>query len=98
MNIGYSTHTPIFSTNSKKKKVQIVLRLLEEFWGNTSREFDFTIEHIIPDSQGEENARIGNLLPLESNLNQRCKNKDLKEMYITLHQSQLHGKIEPPCR
>lgn len=79
LNIGYSTHTPIFSTNSKKKKVQIVLRLIEEFWGNTSRQFDFTIEHIIPDSHGEESARIGNLLPLESNLNQRCKNKALKE-------------------
>jgi len=33
---------------------------------------DFTIEHILPDSEGIENAQIGNLIPLEERLNSRC--------------------------
>ena len=33
----------------------------------------------MPDSKGEENARIGNLLPLEKRLNERCDNKTLSE-------------------
>ena len=40
---------------------------------------DFTIEHILPDAQSEENARIGNLLPLEERLNDRCGEKTLNE-------------------
>ncbi len=78
-NLGYSRHYSIFSTDSKKKKVQIVLKLLEEHWGNTNTNMEFTIEHILPDSQGEENARIGNLLPLEESLNKRCADKELEE-------------------
>lgn len=78
-NLGYSNHSSIFSTESKKKKVKIVLRLLEEYWGNMTSDFEFTIEHILPDSQGEENARIGNLLPLEEKLNSRCDDRPLSE-------------------
>ena len=78
-NLGYSDYSSVFSTSSKKKKVKIVLGLLEEYWGNESRDLDFTIEHILPDAQNEENARIGNLLPLEGRLNDRCGSKQLNE-------------------
>lgn len=78
-NLGYSKHWSIFSTESKKKKVKIVLSLLEEYLGNNTKDLEFTIEHILPDSQGEENARIGNLLPLEERLNIRCDNRPLNE-------------------
>ena len=38
---------------------------------------DFTIEHVCADSQGEENAQIGNLIPLEDLLNQLNQIKKL---------------------
>ena len=78
-NLGYSNSSSVFSTNAKKKRVKIVLGLLEEHWGNQSKDLDFTIEHILPDAQSEENARIGNLLPLEERLNERCGSKPLNE-------------------
>ncbi len=78
-NLGYSKRSSVFSTDSKKRKVKIVLMLLEEHWGNKSKDLDFTIEHILPDSQSEDNARIGNLLPLEERLNERCGLKPLDE-------------------
>ena len=90
-NLGYSNHTAIFSTETKKKKVQIVLRLLEEHWGNKNTEIDFTIEHILPDSQSEENARIGNLIPLEKPLNQRCQGKTLQEKQEIYKESMLYS-------
>ena len=40
---------------------------------------EYTIEHILPDSDGEQNSNIGNLLPLEKNLNERCDNLPLKQ-------------------
>ena len=90
-NIGYSNHVSFFNTETKKKKVQIVLRLLEEHCGNKNHEIEFTIEHILPDSQSEENARIGNLLPLENDLNQRCKDKPLTEKMEIYKESTLHS-------
>ena len=86
-NIGYSRYSSVFSSDSKKKKVQIVLRLLEEHFGNTNTDIDFTVEHILPDSQSEENARIGNLLPLEKRLNERCKDKPLNEKLAIYEES-----------
>ena len=40
---------------------------------------DYTIEHINPDSEDQKNALIGNLLPLEAELNKRCEDKPLNE-------------------
>lgn len=37
------------------------------------------IEHILPDSESVLNGQIGNLIPLESQLNGRCKDKPLSE-------------------
>ena len=87
--LGYSKHWAVYSTDSKKKKVKIVLRLIEEHWGNRSKDLDFTIEHILPDAQSEENARIGNLLPLEERLNERCGAKPLNEKLTVYEESTL---------
>lgn len=77
-NVGWSNHTSFYNDPSKKDRVKIVLEILEkEKSGNDIS--DYTIEHILPDSAGEENAQIGNILPLEDNLNTRCKNKPLEE-------------------
>ena len=51
----------------------------EQKLSNRTRIDEFTIEHVNPDSQGEENARIGNLIPLEKGLNERCDNKTIQE-------------------
>lgn len=76
-NLGWSHKWESFKDDKAKKNVQLVLGLIEEHWGGV--EADFTIEHILPDSSSEENALIGNLLPLEENLNRRCKDKDWKD-------------------
>ena len=47
----------------------------------------FTIEHILPDSQDRGNALIGNLMPLEENLNGLCKDKRLNEKIYTYDRS-----------
>ncbi|MDO5774545.1 MAG: DUF1524 domain-containing protein, partial [Spirochaetales bacterium] len=41
----------------------------------------FTIEHILPDAECEENANIGNLLPLEHKLNEKCGILPLKNKF-----------------
>lgn len=80
-NLGWSNHTEIFKNSKDKERVRLTLEILEKF---VSQRFDideFTIEHILPDSQGEANAHIGNMIPLESRLNGLCKDKKLEEKY-----------------
>lgn len=57
----------------------MVLALLEELKSGVRVSEAFTIEHILPDSQAQENSIIGNLLMLEERLNAKCKDKSLKE-------------------
>ena len=63
----------------RKKKIKIAIELLEKYLCKDEVGFNFTIEHILPDSEKEEHAKIGNLLPLEEVLNQRCDNLSLEE-------------------
>lgn len=77
-NVGWSNHTAFYSDSKNKGRVKIVLEILER--EKSGRELpEYTLEHILPDSEGEENAQIGNILPLEKLLNDRCKNKPLCE-------------------
>lgn len=48
---------------------------------------EYTIEHVLPDSAGEQNALIGNLLPLESGLNARCKDRPIEEKLVIYRES-----------
>lgn len=77
-NLGWSNHSKFFSDEKEKEKVQFALQFYENSLPSPCTD-DFTIEHILPDSQGEENAKLGNLLPLEKELNEKCKDKELKE-------------------
>ena len=78
-NIGWSNHHGFYKDEHKKRQVQAVLELIETIkLGHVPVE-TFTIEHILPDAQDPENALIGNLLPLERNLNDKCKDKALAE-------------------
>lgn len=80
-NLGWSNHTEIFKGQKNKQRVQITLEIIEKFVSQRETIDEFTIEHILPDSEGEKNAHIGNMIPLESRLNEKCKNITLNEKY-----------------
>lgn len=87
-NIGWSNHHGFYNDEHKKRQVQAVLELVESVkLGHASNE-SFTIEHILPDSKSDDNALIGNLLPLERNLNEKCKDKELKDKLPIYKKSQ----------
>lgn len=77
-NVGWSNHTDFYKDASHKDRVKIIIELLEQLTSNIGLT-DYTLEHILPDSECAENAQIGNILPLEDKLNSRCKNKSLVE-------------------
>lgn len=78
-NIGWSNHTAFYKDSKNKERVKIVLEILEKEKSCIELPEDYTLEHILPDSEGETNALIGNIIPLEKPLNERCKNKSLLE-------------------
>ncbi len=72
-----------------KEKVYIVLDLIEEYYTKSSPIIEYSIEHILPDDGGDDNSKIGNLLPLEFILNRRCQTKPLMEKLPIYNESQL---------
>lgn len=78
-NVGWSNHTAFYKESKNKERVKIVLEILEKNNSGMDLPEDYTLEHIFPDSEGEANALIGNIIPLEKRLNEQCKNKSLKE-------------------
>lgn len=80
-NLGWSNHSEMFRGEKNKTRVQITLEIIEKFVSQRNDIGEFTIEHVLPDSYGEENAHIGNLIPLEDALNQRCSTKSLQDKY-----------------
>lgn len=77
--IGYSNHCEFYHDNKNKQKAEMALNMLEQIKSGRVEVPSFTIEHIVPDSQDRENAIVGNLMPLEENLNTLCDNKPLNE-------------------
>ena len=77
--IGYSNHCEFYHDNKNKQKAEMALNMLEQIKSGRVEVPSFTIEHILPDSQDRENAIVGNLMPLEENLNTLCDNKPLNE-------------------
>ena len=77
-NVGWSNHTGFYNDTNNKERVKLVLEILEK--EKTGHDIpEYTLEHILPDSESEDNAQIGNLLPLEEALNKRCKDKSLEK-------------------
>lgn len=79
LSLGWSHVWPLYSGNKLKDRCKLVLTLLEELKTQSIPTDDYTIEHVLPDSESQGNALIGNLVLLEDSLNKRCKNKPLKE-------------------
>lgn len=77
--IGYSNHCAFYHDSKNKQRAEIALTILEQIKSGRVDIPSFTIEHILPDSQNRDNAMIGNLMPLEENLNSICKDKQLNE-------------------
>ncbi len=80
-NLGWSNHTEMFKGDKNKDRVKITLEIVEQYVSQQFGVAEYTIEHILPDSESEENAHIGNLIPLEYYLNRECGVKTLKEKY-----------------
>lgn len=74
-NVGWSNHYDLYKGEKNKTRVQIILEVIETFESQAHNAHDFTVEHILPDSDGITNAQIGNLIPLEDVLNRNCANK-----------------------
>ena len=87
------SHKPDSPYNEEKMKerIKIIFNLIEEFNTGRSCIVDFTIEHILPDDGGDTNSKIGNLLPLERHLNERCKNKTFLEKLKIYNESQIQS-------
>ena len=79
MELGYSNHYEFFREQSKKKLVLVALKLIESHLSPGFTSTDCTIEHILPDAESKDNAKIGNLTLLEHSLNERCKTKSFYE-------------------
>lgn len=77
--IGYSNHCEYYHDNKNKQRAELALNILEQIKSGRVEVPSFTIEHILPDSQDRGNAIIGNLMPLEENLNSLCADKTLNE-------------------
>lgn len=86
-NIGWSNHYDLYKGEKCKKRVQIILEVIEKFKSQNDLINEFTIEHMLPDSDNIENSQIGNLIPLEEQLNHRCDAKSLSEKYAIYSES-----------
>ena len=77
--MGWShVHAP-FKAANRKDQCKVVLELIEREKSGFRTTGECTIEHILPDANDDNNASIGNLLLLESGLNNRCKNLPLMD-------------------
>lgn len=86
--IGWSHHHAPYEGSKNKDRCKVVLELLEQSKSGRRDLGSYTIEHVLPDSKDEANASIGNLLLLEKDLNERCKDKPLEEKLPVYQSSQ----------
>lgn len=77
--LGWSHTFQSYGGNKNKDQCKVILELLESQKAKGRPIGEYTIEHVLPDSDDEGNASIGNLLMLESDLNRRCKDLPLKD-------------------
>ncbi|WP_424100170.1 HNH endonuclease family protein [Moorena producens] len=77
-----------------KKLIQYILFLIEVSKRETKelKPDDMTLEHILSQSSGNDDCigKIGNLLPLAKDLNQKADNKSFKEKIEIYQESEFH--------
>lgn len=86
-NVGWSHHDSIYSGEKNKTRVQTVLEILERYNNHGNCVEEFTIEHVLPDSSDSANGQIGNLIPLEGYLNEKCKTKPVVDKLVVYKDS-----------
>ena len=86
-NIGWSKHFGLYTGDKNKKRVQVVLEVIEKFISQKNVVPEFSIEHMLPDVEDIKNSQIGNLIPLEENLNGNLGKKPLSEKWDVYNQS-----------
>lgn len=75
--LGWSHTFQSYAGPRNKDQCKVILELIES-QGSKGRPIgDYTVEHALPDSADEGHAAIGNLLLLEHDLNERCKDLPL---------------------
>lgn len=85
--IGFSKHVKFYQGSKNHDRAYLVLELIEQKLSGRTEIDDFTIEHVCADSQGEENAQIGNLIPLEDLFNHRGEDKTIEEKLAIYEES-----------
>ena len=88
-NIGWSNHWGIYKDSKSKERCQLILGIIEKYVANREINMPVTIEHVLPDCDGIENAQIGNLFYLEENLNRQCADKPLEQKMDVYEKSSL---------
>lgn len=86
-NIGWSKQFDLYKGEKNKKRVQVILEVIEKFVSLRNSIPEFTIEHMLPDSKSVKHSQIGNLIPLEENLNINLSDKPLEEKFDTYENS-----------
>ena len=85
--LGWSHSFQLYKGNKNKDQCKVILELLEFQKAKGRPLGGYTIEHVLPDSAGDGNASIGNLLLLESDLNRRCKDLALADKLVIYRES-----------
>lgn len=86
-NIGWSKHFGLYTGDKNKKRVQVVLEVIEKFVSQRNEVSEFSIEHMLPDAEDIKNSQIGNLIPLEAKLNGNLGKKPLSEKWDVYEKS-----------
>lgn len=88
--LGWSKRAnSVYHDDKNKINVKIVLELIEAYLGNSNMLSEYTLEHVIDDSSAEDNAKIGNIIPLEEELNKKCCDKTFEEKLLIYKTSQM---------
>lgn len=87
--IRFSNYWKAYSDNKKRENATVVFEIIERELGYQGDFSNCNIEHCMPDSKSEKNAHIGNLMLLEKQINDRCKNKPLEDKLELYHESAL---------
>lgn len=77
MNVGYSRHSEFKNDQQSREQVQTTLELIENYYNGGHLVGEFTLEHILPDSETDKAYIIGNIIPLELNINNNAGANDL---------------------
>ncbi len=86
-NVGWTHHKGFYEGDRNKDRVQTVLEVMERYYNHGNCINDFTIEHVLDDSASTENGQIGNLIPLESNINQNLSGKNFESKLVEYENS-----------